>query len=234
MQAAQQAGFNVLYGDGSRTKVRRQGHAVLRRKEQLTQWVRHGTEEDHRPSTGCPVLTAQRPPPPLSQVLHAAGIEHPRAVVVGYTARQRAVTAVEALRESYPGVPIYARALDLQHAAELQAAGATAVASAECEAGLALGGQLAQGLGAPPGAVRALLGALRDDMQERQCLLASEVESGRGGGEEGRGEGGGSNGRRSSGGGGGGLASVFKVGQGVEGRCRQRMLQGTVCGQPAG
>lgn len=50
VQAAQEAGFNVLYGDGGRPKV-----------------------------------------------LHAAGIERPRAVVVCYTARQRSVLAVEAL-----------------------------------------------------------------------------------------------------------------------------------------
>jgi Trk K+ transport system NAD-binding subunit len=76
VQAAQEAGFNVLYGDGSRTKV-----------------------------------------------LHAAGIERPKAIVVGHTARQRAVTAVECLREAFPDVPIYVRALDIQHAAKLQEAG---------------------------------------------------------------------------------------------------------------
>eukprot|EP00887_Chlorella_sp_A99_P002617 scaffold6.g2617.t1 len=130
VQAAQAAGFNVLYGDGSRAKV-----------------------------------------------LHAAGIERPRAVVVGYTARQRAVSAVEALRESYPEVPIYARALDLRHASELQAAGATAVTSAECEAGLALGAQLAEALGAPPRAAAALAAALREDMRERQGQLAALVEA---------------------------------------------------------
>ncbi len=76
LQAAQEAGFNVLFGDGSRKKV-----------------------------------------------LHAAGVERPKAIAVGYTARQRAVTAVEALHEAYPGVPIYVRALDLQHAAALKEAG---------------------------------------------------------------------------------------------------------------
>ena len=83
VQAAQEAGFNVLYGDGSRTKV-----------------------------------------------LHAAGIERPKAIVVGHTARQRAVTAVECLREAFPDVPIYVRALDIQHAAKLQEAGGWAAGRA--------------------------------------------------------------------------------------------------------
>jgi hypothetical protein len=56
-------------------------------------------------------------------VLHAAGIGRPRAIAVGYTARQKAVSAVEALHEAYPGVPIYVRALDMQHAAALKEAG---------------------------------------------------------------------------------------------------------------
>lgn len=62
------------------------------------------------------------------QVLHAAGVQRPRAVVVAYSARQRAVTAVEALREAYPEAPIYARAVDMKHAAELEAAGVEGVA----------------------------------------------------------------------------------------------------------
>ena len=33
------------------------------------------------------------------QVLHAAGIERPRAIVVAYTARQRSVLAVESLHQ---------------------------------------------------------------------------------------------------------------------------------------
>lgn len=61
------------------------------------------------------------------QVIHAAGVENPRALAVVYTARGRSVGAVQTLREGFPNVPIYARALDSQHAAELKAAGATSV-----------------------------------------------------------------------------------------------------------
>ena len=38
--------------------------------------------------------------PPFPQVLHAAGIERPRAIVVAYTARQRSVLAVESLHQA--------------------------------------------------------------------------------------------------------------------------------------
>lgn len=37
---------------------------------------------------------------PSPQVLHAAGIERPRAIVVAYTARQRSVLAVESLHQA--------------------------------------------------------------------------------------------------------------------------------------
>ncbi|PRW56322.1 K(+) efflux antiporter chloroplastic [Chlorella sorokiniana] len=127
VQAAQEAGFNVLYGDGSRPKV-----------------------------------------------LHAAGIERPRAIVVAYTARQRSVLAVESLHQAYPGVPIYVRALDMQHAAALQEAGATTVISAAAEAGLAVGSSLAKGLGVPGRAVSSLADVLRQELDVRAHQIAEE------------------------------------------------------------
>ena len=39
-------------------------------------------------------------------VLHAAGIEQPRALAVVYTARGRLVSTVHALREAYPNVSL--------------------------------------------------------------------------------------------------------------------------------
>eukprot|EP00889_Picochlorum_renovo_P000418 jgi/Picre1/27448/NNA_000415.t1 len=90
--AAQEAGFNVLYGDATRPKV-----------------------------------------------LHAAGIETPKSIAVCYAARQRSVSAVASLRSAFPDVPIMARAIDLKHASELEAAGADEVILSEAEAGLSLG-----------------------------------------------------------------------------------------------
>lgn len=79
----------------------------------------------HLPSQHINPIRSTGPLPPTNwQVLHAAGVERPRAIVVAYTARQRSVLAVEMLHQAFPGVPIYVRALDAQHAAALQEAGA--------------------------------------------------------------------------------------------------------------
>jgi Kef-type K+ transport system membrane component KefB/Trk K+ transport system NAD-binding subunit len=128
VQAAQETGFNVLYGDGSRAKV-----------------------------------------------LHAAGIGKPCAVAVGYTARQRSVSAVSSLRNAFPDVPILVRAIDMVHASELEDAGATQVVLAEAEAGLAVGTRIAQDLGAKDGTVAMLAQALREDMAARTHEMALEA-----------------------------------------------------------
>ena len=96
-----------------------------------------------------------------AQVLHAAGVEAPRALVLVYTARARLVAAVRELQEAYPEVPIYARALDARHAAELKAAGATDVVAANTEAGSALGSSLLRSFGAKQNSLQVLTGALR-------------------------------------------------------------------------
>jgi voltage-gated potassium channel Kch len=128
VQAAQESGFNVLYGDGSRAKV-----------------------------------------------LHAAGIGKPSAVAVGYTARQRSVSAVNSLRNAFPDVPILVRAIDMVHASELEEAGATQVVLAEAEAGLAVGSRIAQDLGAKEGTIAMLSQALREDMGVRTHEMALET-----------------------------------------------------------
>src|ERR1700694_1100671 len=82
------------------------------------------------------------------QVLGAAGVEDPKALVVVYTARGRAVSAVTTLRAHWPRAPILARALDQLHAAELRSAGADTVVTATAEAGLELGSAVLAGVGA--------------------------------------------------------------------------------------
>lgn len=134
VQAAQDAGFNVIYGDGSRSKV-----------------------------------------------LHAAGIERPRAVAVAYTARQRAVAAVQSLRTAFPTVPILVRAIDLSHAVELEEAGATSVVLSEAEAGLVVGKQIAQNLGIRQETVSGLTRALRKDLARHTNELAKAASDKRNG-----------------------------------------------------
>ncbi|WPT13597.1 K(+) efflux antiporter 3 [Picochlorum sp. SENEW3] len=123
--AAQEAGFNVLYGDATRPKV-----------------------------------------------LHAAGIETPKSIAVCYAARQRSVSAVASLRSAFPDVPIMARAIDLKHASELEAAGADEVILSEAEAGLSLGARLSLGLGWDPNLILPVTQAMRGDMEQRSHELA--------------------------------------------------------------
>lgn len=126
--AAQEAGFNVLYGDATRPKV-----------------------------------------------LHAAGIETPKSIAVCYAARQRSVSAVASLRNAFPDVPIMARAIDLKHASELEAAGADEVILSEAEAGLSLGARLSLGLGWDPNLILPVTQAMRGDMEQRSHELAGLI-----------------------------------------------------------
>ena len=125
--AAQEAGFNVLYGDASRPKV-----------------------------------------------LHAAGIDKPKSIAVCYSARQRAVSAVASLRNAFPDTPIMARAIDIKHASELEAAGANEIILSEAEAALSLGARLSLGLGWNPNMILPVTQAMRGDMEERAHELASQ------------------------------------------------------------
>lgn len=125
--AAQETGFNVLYGDATRPKV-----------------------------------------------LHAAGIDSPKSIAVCYAARQRAVSAVASLRSAFPETPIMARAIDIKHASELEAAGATEVVLSEAEAGLNLGARLTLGLGWNPDMILPITQAMRGDMENLAHDLVSQ------------------------------------------------------------
>ncbi|CAI5502739.1 unnamed protein product [Closterium sp. Naga37s-1] len=60
-------------------------------------------------------------------VLESAGIPRPLMAIVVYSGRQQSVSSVERLHDAFPGLPIYARAVDASHLAELRKAGATDV-----------------------------------------------------------------------------------------------------------
>jgi Kef-type K+ transport system membrane component KefB/voltage-gated potassium channel Kch len=162
VQAARAAGFNCLYGDGSRASV-----------------------------------------------LHAAGVEDPAALVLVYTARARAVSAAASLREAYPRVPIFARAVDSQHAAELKASGASDVVIANVEAGLELTGRVLAAASATAGPVPAadialLTNLLRAQMDARAGEMAADLVAATQIGDGGGGGGG-------AGGGGAFESRVFKL-----------------------
>lgn len=95
-------------------------------------------------------------------------MKEPRAFAVVYTARARAVNSVRNLRSGFPDTPIWVRALDLRHAAELTEAGATAVITNNTESGTALGSSLLSGLGvARQSQLTYLTRALRAQMEAR-------------------------------------------------------------------
>ncbi|CAI5530746.1 unnamed protein product [Closterium sp. Naga37s-1] len=60
-------------------------------------------------------------------VLESAGIPRPLMAIVVYSGRQQTVYSVERLHDAFPGLRIYARAVDASHLAELRKAGATDV-----------------------------------------------------------------------------------------------------------
>ncbi|GJY82935.1 K(+) efflux antiporter 3, chloroplastic [Tanacetum coccineum] len=65
-------------------------------------------------------------------VLQSAGISSPKAVMVMYEGRQRAVEAVERIRLAFPAIPIYARAQDIPHLLDKFAARVKASERSQC------------------------------------------------------------------------------------------------------
>lgn len=139
-------------------------------------------------------------------VLEAAGAKQPSAIVIAYTARARAVSATRSLREAFgAAVPIYARALDSLHAAELKSAGATDVVTANVESGLELtarvlggggGGADVAGVGRgvaglptlSAGGLAFLTALLRSQMDARTTQMAAQMMAKDGGGGGGGGK----------------------------------------------
>ncbi|KAK8957546.1 hypothetical protein KSP39_PZI000456 [Platanthera zijinensis] len=110
-------------------------------------------------------------------VLNSAGISSPKAVMVMYTEKERAIKAVQRIRLAFPAVPIYARAQDLSHLLELKKAGATDAILENAETSLQLGSKLLRGLGMMSDDVTFLSQLLRDSMELRaQDELAKTEE----------------------------------------------------------
>ena len=81
------------------------------------------------------------------EVLEAAGITNPSAILVLYTDAERSLRAVAGLRDAYgPSIPVIARATDPEGARELALVGATTAIPEATELGLFLGGALLESL----------------------------------------------------------------------------------------
>ncbi|KAM0061062.1 putative regulator of K+ conductance, cation/H+ exchanger, NAD(P)-binding domain superfamily [Helianthus debilis subsp. tardiflorus] len=105
-------------------------------------------------------------------VLQSAGISSPKAVMVMYEGRQRAVEAVERIRLAFPAVPIYARARDIPHLLDLKEAGATDAILENAETSLQLGSKLLKGLGVMSDDVNFLSQIVRDSMELQAKTIA--------------------------------------------------------------
>ncbi|GEA10728.1 monovalent cation:proton antiporter-2 (CPA2) family protein [Alteromonas sp. KUL49] len=87
------------------------------------------------------------------ELLHTAGIEEAKALVVAIDNRESAIELVHYVKHTYPTVRILARAFDKGHSYELSLAGADYVINETYHSALEMGGQLMTDLGFHPFAV---------------------------------------------------------------------------------
>jgi CPA2 family monovalent cation:H+ antiporter-2 len=106
------------------------------------------------------------------EFLERAGIAKARAVVVTVNQRRAAARMVAAARGERPDLPVYARARDSEHAAELFRLGATGVVPEAMEASLQLAGRVLEGLGVPDEEVDRRLEEIRQEEYARFGLAA--------------------------------------------------------------
>ncbi|CAI7782518.1 unnamed protein product [Closterium sp. NIES-54] len=125
-------------------------------------------------SLGFPVLYGDGSRP---AVLESAGIRRPKAFMVVYSSRTRSVASIERLKEAFPGVPLYARAVDSMHLSELRRAGATDVVLESAETGLRLGSMLLQDMGVMRDDVVFVRRLMRDAMDQRALSASSSSQS---------------------------------------------------------
>ncbi|XP_025680460.1 K(+) efflux antiporter 3, chloroplastic isoform X5 [Arachis hypogaea] len=106
-------------------------------------------------------------------VLQSAGISSPKAIMVMFTGKEKTAEAVQRLRFTYPAIPIYARAKDLEHLLDLKKAGATDAVLENAEISLQLGSKLLKGFGVMSDDLAFLSQLIRDSME----LQAQEAAS---------------------------------------------------------
>lgn len=97
-----------------------------------------------------------------AEVLARVGADRANAIVLTLDVEQDAERAVHDIRERWPDIPVYARSRDLEHAAELDAAGATRTIPELAESSLQMGAFVLTGLGVPSDAVNTLVDRLRE------------------------------------------------------------------------
>jgi CPA2 family monovalent cation:H+ antiporter-2 len=111
------------------------------------------------------------------EFLQRAGAARARAFVTTVNAPRAAERMVAAAREKRPDVPVYARAVDAEHAARLLKLGAVNVIPEAAEASLQLGARLLEGLGLPDDAVERRIEDMRAEELDRLTQLRGEAGS---------------------------------------------------------
>lgn len=107
--------------------------------------------------------------------MHAAALEHARAVVATLSDPDATLRAVRTIRSMNPTIPIIVRTRYRVEAARLQAAGATLAIAEELEASLEVLAQLLMTLGIPGNALQVLLDVFRRDSTAGRPLTAPTV-----------------------------------------------------------
>jgi CPA2 family monovalent cation:H+ antiporter-2 len=96
-----------------------------------------------------------------AEILERIGAARANAIVLTLDEEREAEHAVRDIRRRWPDIPVYARSRDLDHAAELEAAGATRTIPELAESSLQMGAFVLGGLGVPAEAVNTLVDRLR-------------------------------------------------------------------------
>ncbi|MFK5979210.1 MAG: monovalent cation:proton antiporter-2 (CPA2) family protein [Rhizobiaceae bacterium] len=100
-------------------------------------------------------------------VLNAAGAERAKMAVITLDREKSASQVVTALRSNYPDLPIYVRARDRRHMANLEKAGATAVVSEAAESSLQLGSIVLSSLDVSADEIATVIQEYREDDYKR-------------------------------------------------------------------
>ena len=111
------------------------------------------------------------------EFLQRAGADRARAFVATVNTPRAAERMVAAAREQRPDVPVYARAVDAEHAARLLELGAVNVIPEAAEASLQLGARVLEGLGLPDEAVDRRIADMREQELGRLMQLRAEAAS---------------------------------------------------------
>jgi CPA2 family monovalent cation:H+ antiporter-2 len=97
-----------------------------------------------------------------ADVLAKFGADRASAIVLTLDEEREAEEAVRDIRKHWPDIPVYARSRDLEHAAELERAGATRTIPELAESSLQMGAFVLMGLGIPMDAVNTVCDRVRD------------------------------------------------------------------------